>query len=547
MNMKISQPGATATIDPQEVQKLHPLDDDQKKLKALVSRRHPQYAENLKHWEFLAATYKGGREWFTKDNIFRYVKEGEGEYAERVERCYRFNHSHEVVDLLNKYLFKQNITRSTDAPEPIQEFWKKSTKTGLKINDFTRQVGKKASIFGRIGIVVDNIAPAGIIVSVADEKAAGLRTYAYIVGPTQLLDYSYDEDGGLNWVLIREVSRDDINPMDSSGIETPRYRLWTKNDWRLFEEQRIGRTQRTRIVELGQGSHNLGEVPVIIHDNFITDEEYVSPALIDDIAYLDRAVANYLSNLDAIIQDQTFSQLTMPAQNVLPGDDNYNAMLKMGTNRVFLYDGEGGNKPEYISPDPKQAQMILSVINKIINEIYHTVGLAGERTKQDNAMGIDNSSGVAKAYDFERVNALLQAKADSLELFENRLARLVALWNGKKDMSDYVSYPDNFDTRGLYDEFDLAARLMLIDAPQAVRQEQMKTVIDKLFPQLAKDLKTKMLSELKDWPIDPVQMAAAMSAATAANAPTTVSGSASASSAPANSSAGQGSVKKETN
>jgi hypothetical protein len=47
------------------------------------------------------------------------------------------------------------------------------------------------------------------------------------------------------------------------------------------------------------------------------------------------------------------------------------------------------------------------VISKIINEIYHSVGLAGERTKEDNSQGIDNSSGVAKAYDFERVNALL--------------------------------------------------------------------------------------------------------------------------------------------
>jgi hypothetical protein len=168
-------------------------------------------------------------------------------------------------------------------------------------------------------------------------------------------------------------------------------------------------------------------------------------------------------------------------------------------------------RPEYLSPDPKQAQMILSVINKIINEIYHTVGLAGERTKQDNALGIDNSSGVAKAYDFERVNALLQAKADSLEVFENKLVKLVALWNGDEAQvtQDYVSYPDNFDTRGLYDEFDIAARLMLVMAPDSVRQQQMETLIDKLFPQLAKDLKAKMLSDLKDWPVDPIAAAGA--------------------------------------
>ncbi|MDR9847027.1 phage portal protein [Herbaspirillum huttiense] len=514
----ILTPGGIATVDPKDVSAVAPaaMTDDQKKLKALIERRHPAYSDASKHWQFLDATYEGGRAWFNEDNIFRYVKEGDGEYRDRLRRCYRFNHSREVVDLLNKYLFKQNITRSDDAPESVKQFWNKATKDGLTVKDFSRQVGKKTSIYGRVGVVVDNTNTGGAIVSKADEKQANIRTYAYIVTPIQILDYAYDDDGDLNWILISEVARDDADPMSSSGAQLERWRLWTKNEWHLFERQKRGR--RDVIVEIGQGAHNLGEVPVIFADHIISDEKYVAPSLIDDIAYLDRAVANYLSNLDEIIQDQTFSQLVMPAQNVMPGDDNYAKLVEMGTKRTFLYDGEGGRGPEYISPDPRQAQLILSVINKIINEIYHTVGLAGERTKQDNALGIDNSSGVAKAYDFERVNALLQAKADSLEAFESKLARLVALWNGDEGRmgeKSLISYPDNFDTRGLYDEFDIAARLSLVDAPQVVRQEQMKMLIDKLFPQLAKDIKDQMLEQLKEWPKDPIEMAAEMAAATA--------------------------------
>ena len=37
----------------------------------------------------------------------------------------------------------------------------------------------------------------------------------------------------------------------------------------------------------------------------------------------------------------------------------------------------------------------------------------------------------------------------------------------------------------------------------------METVIDKLFPKLGKDLKQKMLDELKDWPPEPVDELAA--------------------------------------
>lgn len=491
---------------------------EQKRRRRLITRRHPQYKGTKSHWEFLEACYEGGRDWFAS-NIFRYMKEGEQEYNDRVTRAYRFNHSREVVDLLNKYLFKQIIARNdADAPKSVQAFWKKSTRNGLSIKDFSRQISKKASTYGRIGIVIDNTRVEGVV-SVADQKRLGARTYAYIVAPEQLLDYAYDDQGELEWVLIKEIARDDSDPFESSGDEIDRYRLWTKTDWQLYEERPIKQgSKKTEVVLFDSGNHDLGLVPVVLADNIISDDLYVSPALIDDIAYLDRAVANYLSNLDAIIQDQSFSQLAMPAQGVLPGEDMYSKLVEMGTKRIFLYDGEAQSAPFYLSPDPKQANMVILVINKIINEIYHTVGLAGERTKQDNAVGIDNSSGVAKAYDFERVNALLAAKADSLEAVENRIAYIVAKWNGEDGGLDkldapVVSYPDNFDTRGLYDEFDIAARLMLIEAPDSVRQEQMKGVLDKLFPQLAKDLRAQMETDLKEWPVDPVEQAAAMAQA----------------------------------
>lgn len=361
-----------------------------------------------------------------------------------------------------------------------------------------------------MAIVVDRTTAEGEIVSKADEKAANLQTYAYIVPPEQVLDYSYDEQGALNWILLLEQVRDDADPLSSSGKVGVRYRLWTKDYWLLIEEKGKGRTKTWEITD--SGAHDLGEVPVVLADHIVSDDLYVSPAMIDDIAYLDRAVANYLSNIDAIIQDQTFSQLAMPSQGVSPGDDAYDKMKEMGTKRIFLYDGgEAANKPFYLSPDVKQAQVIITTIKTIINEIYHTVGLAGERTKQDNALGIDNSSGVAKAYDFERVNALLAAKADSLEMTENKIVRLVCLWNGENmpdEEKEFVTYPNNFDTRGLYDEFDLAARLMLVDAPDSVRREQMQSVLDKLFPQLPQAKREEIEKELKDWPpqdvVDPL-------------------------------------------
>lgn len=478
--------------------------DQQKSLKQLVERRHPEYDALIDHWNFLQATYEGGRAWFD-DHIFKYLKEGDGEYKDRITRAYRFNHTREVVDLLNKYIFKMDISRSEDAPDSIKGFWGNATKNGMPIEQFSREISRKSSIGGRIWVVVDSTNSEEVRTK-ADEKRAGARPFAYAVMPQHVLDFSYDEHGDLNWILIHEIGRDDDDPLESSGKLVNRYRLWTRTEWALFKEEKQGR--KTVIVEDGRGEHGLGEVPVVRVDNLISDEPWSAPALIADIAYLDRAVANYLSNLDAIIQDQTFSQLAMPAQNVLPGEDAYQKLVDAGTKRIFLYDGEGNGKPFYLSPDPAQARLILEVVNKIISEIYHSVGMAGERTKEDNSMGIDNSSGVAKAYDFERVNSLLVSKADALELAENRICRLAAMWAGEKvkDGETWVTYPETFDVRGLYDEFDIATKLSLIEAPDTMRQEQMKTVIEKLFPRLKEEVKNKMLNELKGWPPKPDPM-----------------------------------------
>jgi hypothetical protein len=481
-------------------------------LKRLIERRHPEYAAMKPHWDFVGATYEGGRAWFD-GNIFRYFKEGDEEYADRVLRAHRFNHTREVVDLVDKYLFKVDITRrEDDAPSSVKNFWKKATRNGLDMQAYVRRISNKTSTYGRVWIVVDSNAPAvseggakkADLPTVADEKAGAVQIYSYIVLPQQVLDMSYADDGSLNWILIHEVARDDQDPMASSGTQLNRFRLWTRDEWKLYEVKKEGR--KLKVMLLNQGVHGLGEVPVFPADHTTSDELYCSEGLIDDIAYMDRAIANYLSNLDAIIQDQTFSQLAMPAQGLMPGDEGEAKMKEVGTKRIFTYDGSTTHAPEFISPDPKQAQLILSAIAKITSGIYQSVGLSAERNNNDGgtSQGDSAASGVAKAYDFERVNSLLSSKAASLRKTEERVARLVALWAGQLNEflqhEEHVEYPDNFDVRGLYDEFEIAARLTLLNAPEAVRRAQMKLVINKLFPLLPEDELNEMLADLKDWP-----------------------------------------------
>ena len=450
----------------------------------------------LPHWLFLLATYEGGRSWFD-DNIFRYFKEGDSEYNQRVKRAYRFNHSREIVDLINKYVFKGDVHRNTkDALPFVTKFWRCATRSGVDIDGFVRHLSKLSSIYGRIWVVVDSI-NRGEGDSIKD---ADVSVYSYAVAPQDVLDMSFDDEGYLQWVLIREAVRDDEDPFESTGDVTYRYRLWTKTKWYLIKDISTGEEQNRNFELEDSGEHNLGVVPVFSVDHMMSESLYTSPSLIGDIAYLDRACANYLSNLDAIIQDQTFSQLALPAQGLLPGQDSHNQLIEAGTKRIFTFDGEGG-QPFFLSPDPKQAELIITSIKQIINEIYHSVGVAGERTKQDNSAGIDNSSGVAKAYDFERVNSLLVSKAAALQRAENKLIELVMRWNGEdsfdaEDDAPLVVYPTNFDSRSMYDELGIASMMETITAPIELKRYQLKQVVEKLYPFMAKEEKGEILSAI---------------------------------------------------
>ncbi|EOC0033621.1 DUF1983 domain-containing protein [Cronobacter sakazakii] len=182
-----------------------------KQIKDLVERRHPEYLKKKEHWDFLASTYAGGRAWFT-DNIFRYFKEGDQEFKERLERAYRFNHTREVVNLINKYLFKEDIHRNTDeASEQIRHFWRRATRQNASIDAFMAAIDLQSSIYGRIWVVVDSTMN-GDVESVADEKNKDARAYAYWISPQQMLDVAWDDDGNMLWALIVEVARDDADP-----------------------------------------------------------------------------------------------------------------------------------------------------------------------------------------------------------------------------------------------------------------------------------------------------------------------------------------------
>src|SRR5205085_1708720 len=100
------------------------------------------------------------------------------EYQERINRAYRFPHTREVVDLINKYIYKAKIKRDADTASPeIQAFWKQATINRRNIDDFMRLASERSSYLGRPWIIVDTNQTTPDA-SVLAAKENGARLYA---------------------------------------------------------------------------------------------------------------------------------------------------------------------------------------------------------------------------------------------------------------------------------------------------------------------------------------------------------------------------------
>lgn len=468
----------------------------EKQIKDLVARRHPEYASSIEHWKFCSLSYEGGKGYVCKDNLFRFYKEGDKEFTDRLKRTYRANHTRRVVETVNEFLFRQLPQRDSSTPETLKSFWDRVTRDGLPINSFMGEIDKQLSVYGIVYVVVDR--PAAPDDPLNSRRLA--LPYCYITPPTHMLDAGYNDDGEMVWCLIAEDYRDDADPLASTGKQYIRFRLWTDSEWYLFgPDDPVNKPEK--FVLLDHGEHSLGIVPVIK----VTSENgrrYSSTSLISDVVYMDRALMNYGALLDEILYEQTFSQLTMPAESVLPGSKEQDQMIAAAKNRIFLYAATAASaKPEFISPDASQAQLIISWMTHLMKQIYAVTGTDYEGNSQASSKGKEYSSGVVRSLDRASIENTLKRRAVILESTENKLAELVMLWMGEDTDIDenWVRYPDHFDTRSLKTDLDVGQALYDMTAPVMVLRQHFKYLVEKLFPRLKPDELDEIKDEIDEW------------------------------------------------
>jgi len=452
------------------------------KLTEAVLKTHPQYDKRAKEYEFFEESYKGGCDYVSSGNLFEHAYEDSEGFADRKKRAYFYNYCAPIVNAYNSFIYRQEIQRdfgSLDENPLFAKFKDNVDRQGHNYEEFFRSLSKWASVSGLRFLLVDK--PSQEAQTQKEELEGNIYPYLVHIDPQNVIDWGLDDFGNLEWIKIRETARD-AKTFDQDTPASEFYRIWYKDRWELWEVERDGEDKKARKTE--EGNHPIGEVPVI-QVYHVSEDPMRGFSLLNDIAYVNRALFNWCSLLDEILYRQTFSQLVYPEDQSHPVSS-----ITLGTQRGIGYPA-GGDAPDFISPDASQATVIMQQVEKGVEEIYRLATLRG-------AIGVEEqSSGVARSYDFMITNNTLSDKAKNMESVETRALRYWARWQGIEDPQATVQYPNEFEISSLSEEIQNVISAQTLQISNRFEQILKERIVKRMAPRLPKEDMDLIEAEIK--------------------------------------------------
>jgi len=257
----------------------------------------------------------------------------------------------------------------------------------------------------------------------AQELEQDIRPYLSIVTPENVLDWNFERQVNgkyeLNYLKVREeVDKDGGTYM----------RIWYPD--RIDTVYMAEREEPSLIDTV---PNMIGKIPAVILYNSKSHKRGIGQSDLTDIADLQKSIYNEYSEMEQLIRLTNHPSLVKtPSVNASAGAG---AVIEMPDEL------EPNLKPYLLQPSGQNLQAIMeSINNKVssINRIAHTGAVRTQKT------GI--TSGVALQTEFELLNARLSEKADNLQIAEEQLFKLYAIFQNVT-FDGEINYPDSFNIR----------------------------------------------------------------------------------------------------
>lgn len=363
---------------------------------------------------FLQDAYTGLNGYAIGNYLVPHTRESPAKFLNRQQLAVYPNFVRKIVDVYRGFLWRQAPSREVGTL--YAGFMADADGLGTPIDALLASYQRLAMLLGTVYVIVDKPQQQG-------RTLAGQRMpYLVLRLPGQLVSMERDETGKMVSATFSEFADGE-----------PVYRTYTQTGWRLAKDSG-GKDI------IGQGGHNLGEVPVVpLHvAPPLTPDAHKSQSWVYDLAVLNWDLYNLRSELRELFRAQTFSILSLPVIDHIEREAFKD--LTISTENALLFNPTGGGTPGFIAPPADPVRLYMDMIAATVADIYRVANL--------EFVGGVQQSGVALSFHFQEANSNLRGMADCCNTAELAIARLVHLWQGQT-FTGTISYANDFNLTDL--------------------------------------------------------------------------------------------------
>lgn len=413
-------------------------------------RKHPQYDEKRMIWDFLLASCKGGmgmkgRSGMTTvqaknvsvsgffPGLFPFKREDVLDYITRTMLTPYTPFARQIVEEFANFITKDEPTR--DGADSFGDILQNADLKKHTMTEFINAVMTVGMMLGDLSVLIDLPRVETPLISRRQEIDSGVRPYCVILTPQSIVDWSMARDGRYDW-LIYSASYWNNSVTNESAVLVNQRVYWDSERWAIYEEH----GDKKAWIQIAGGLHPCGEVPVVRLAARDTDSNILTPeSWFYDLADINRAIYN-LDSLDLMnLHYQTHNVMIVPSD----GDDG--AHISMSATHALAESAQDHGVTRFIAPSGATSESFAAKIDNLKERMYLIAGL------QRRAQSSQPEAGIAKEWDFQRVNQFLAEQAAAAERLENEIVRMVELWNGQREASYSAQYKRNFAVEELAD------------------------------------------------------------------------------------------------
>ena len=358
----------------------------------------------------------------------KWPKEEPDAYQARLKTSTLLPAYSETVQNMTGRVFADPITLTEDVPEPIEEMAEDFDLQGNNLQVWSQSLFSAGLSHGLCHVLVDYPMADGLKTK-ADEKVAGVRPYAVIIKPGQVLGWRSANKGGqqvLTQFRYMECVEVDDGKFGAKGIV--QIRVLIPGAWATYIEVDDGKGQKTW-QKNGEGVTSLTEIPLTTFYTKRTGFMTATPPLLE-LANMN--IKHWQSQSD---QDNILHVARVPML-MISGIDDEAFELKVGTSSATKLPTGGDMK--WV----EHTGTAIEAGRKSLEDLEDQMRIAGAKLLQKEKQ----STKTATQAEEEAAQEMspLQTMAGQLEDTLDQVLQYFALWKGEKE-GGHVKVNGNFD------------------------------------------------------------------------------------------------------